>query len=364
MNKLILILILSIHFSACKKVDLSSIKPNNNLFGQQCINDPKKNPVSSDSPYRNEVFKDTFDGGSGTCYTQKPKCAERLDYFSGGDCKFDANEAKYSGLKNLNKCVWKVWHGWNFWNSARQMTFNPEAIEVSGGTLKLKVLPNPYYNAKNGNCGDVNPAAGEWAGDRFNQNCKLITGAVDSKYVDHETKGRNARYGRIEIRARFKPTTPRSSYPALWMWPDKLGQGHPHNPTAANTIGGEPDPIGEIDILELNAADSRDYIFQSLHNWRFKLTNKSSYVSNSRAVNMADYHTYGVEWSEGKIKFIIDECYTTEIKNGDRNNRGAPANMSVPDTASFIMMWSGGGGSLIDDHNRDVFEIDEVRIYE
>lgn len=171
-------------------------------------------------------------------------------------------------------------------------------------------------------------------------------------------------YGRIEIRARFITNTKRSSYPALWMWPNQLGKGYPHNPTAALQDGGEPDPICEMDILELNGADSANYIFQSLHNWRFKRTSKSSYVSNSRSVFMADYHNYGLEWKGDTLRFTIDDCYTTEIKRGDKNNRGIPGNMSIPDTASFVMLWAGGGGATVDLDNRDIFEIDWVKIYE
>lgn len=351
--------------SSCKKIDLSSMKPNNNLFGQQCVND-KNHPVSSSSKYQALVFKDTFNGGSQSdpCFSMKPRCSERLDWFSSGICKFDANDSKYAGIKNLNKCNWKVWSGWDFWAGNHQITFDPQAIEVSGGTMKLKILGNPNFDPNKEACGEKDPAH-EWDAQYFNLNCPLIAGAVDSKYSDSENKGRNMQYGRVEIRARFMMTSPRSSYPALWMWPDKLGTGHPYTATTGNANGNnEPDPICEMDILELNSADSSNYIFQSLHNWRFNKTNKSSYVSNSRAVHMSDWHNYGLEWSPGVIKFIIDDCYTTEIKTGDKNNRGLPGNMSVPDTASFIMMWSGGGGATMDNSNRDIFEIDEVRIYE
>jgi hypothetical protein len=381
MKNFIILCTFTLCFFGCKKESLqemkdkiSNMRPNNLMFGQQCINNPKNDPVSAKSPYRNRKFHDGFNGPSGssspaTCFTMKPKCGLRLDWFQGGECNFDENLPRYSKIKDLDKCVWKVWHdGYNFWQTNKQFTFRADAVEVSGGTLKLKVLPNPDYDPTKGNCGEEDKA-NPWSQSYFNTNCPLMSGGIDSKYLDTNMKGYNALYGRIEMKARMHITTTNAAYPALWMWPTQVGTGNPYVATGSDLLGHsngneEPRQIGEIDILEFDGGDSRNYAFQSYHQWEFK--NKiHAYTTQGRTLKMTDYHTYGVEWSPTSLKFYIDDCYTYEIKKGSTSTHGnRDLSFTISDTASFMMMTIAAGAHAVDANNRDVFEIDEVNIYE
>lgn len=357
-----------ITLAGCKKIDLESMRPNNSMFGGQCLNTKDETPEKS-SPYRHLKFSDSFDPNqTGACYTKKPKCGTRLDWFAAGDCEFDEKNPRYTGLKDLNKCIWQPWQGYNYWATNKQMTYTAEGVEVKNGKLILKVMPNPDYDPSKGYCGDTDPAH-EWDNQYFNRNCKFISGAVFSKYHNAEYHGYNAMYGRIEMKARFTQTTPNAAYPALWMWPDAIGKGYPNTATGADLItrpGGDQEPrqIGEIDILESDGGTSMDYAFQSYHQWEFK-DKIHAYWTKGRTAKMSEWHTYGVEWAPSYIKFYIDGCYTYQIKKGDKSthgNFGIP--MTISDTASFMMMTIGASNHPLDPHNGDTFEIDEVRVYD
>lgn len=344
----------------CKKMEFPN--PNNVMFGAQCLND-KQHPPSKSSPYQRLKWSDGFDSGqSGSCYTMKARCMLRGDWFMGGECPFNSsNDSKYAGLKDLNKCVWKVWHEGT---TDPHLTYKADAVEVRDGKLRLKVIPNPYYQPGKGNCGEEDPSE---ISNR-NTNCKFMAGGVDSKYFDGTTHGYNALYGRIEMKARFLPTVYRASYPALWMWPEKIGQGHPITANAAQTVphpGGwnEPKYLGEIDILESDGNNSRDYVIQSYHQWM--VNNVNAYTTKGRTVKLSDDHTFGVEWSPTSVKFYIDDCYTHEIKTGDKSINGSrDIEYVISDTASWMLLTTGTMGKPLDPGINDVFEIDEVRIYE
>lgn len=362
-------------FTACKKESMDemrekfklakenlNIKPNNSMFGGQCMNDNDHTP-SKVSPYQVVRFRDDFGPGkTGPCYTMKPKCDVRLDWWMGGDCPFDEKLPQYAGLKDLNKCAWKPWHGGS---TNKDLVSRADAVEVSGGTLKLKVLANPDYNPSKGNCGDEDTTL---VGNR-NMNCKLMAGSVDSKYHDSSMKGASFLYGRIEMRARFTTTTGHASYPALWTWNDTIGKGYPDIAHSAQEVPHpsglmmEPKYIGEIDILESDGSDTRNYGFQSYHHWPVG-TKINAFTSKGRTLNMSEWHTYGAEWSPGSVKFYIDGCYTHEVKNGDKSQMGDhDIPYIITDTSSFIMMNVFTSGKPIDLNNRDIFEVDEVTVY-
>jgi len=323
--------------ASCKKMDLdglSGIKPNSLVGGVQCLNSEKFSDIT---PYRTLKFFDGFDDAipGDSCYTKQPKCDVVLEWFDGRECPFTYSAASYPGLKNLNKCVWKVWNGYNFWSG--DSIYLPENIDVSGGHLNLKLTKNPNYNPSLGTCGDK---SGDNAPFSANMNCKYASAGLDSRWVDSETPGRSALYGRIEMKARYIGST---GYPALWMWTNTIGEGYPHVASSANVNGTGPQIIGEIDILEANTPKSTDYMFQSYHNWDTRDWIKgSSYSSQGRLIGLNKFHTYGVEWSPekngepAKIRFYMDECVTHEIKEGDQNNAGRSGPMTISDVASFM----------------------------
>jgi hypothetical protein len=356
MKRIHLSLIFGLTFlSSCKKVEI-----NPDFFkGGQCSNNVVKDPVSKSSPYRNLVFSDDFSPGSGTCYTQKLSCTLRLDWWMAGDCPFDDNKPEYASLKNLNKCTWKVWNGYSYWATNKQLTFDARAVEVKDGRLILKILPNPDYDPAKGNCGDK--GSNEYALNYMNQNCKLIAGAVDSTdYAAGNSRGRNAKFGRIEMKARYVHTTPTGgAFPAFWMWPSTKGGGTPYS------VAENPDYAGEIDILEMDNAAQKNYAIQTYHNWNKDTPGLSASVSKKINIDAEDDHIYGVEWSPTSIKWYIDDCYTFEVKAGDLSTGGDKNRaMKISETGSFIMLWNGALGWKLDLNNKDRLEVDEVRIYE
>lgn len=356
-SSLLLILVLATSIFSCKKEDLSKFKFNpKSLTGAQCSN---SKPVSEVSPYRRLAFSDSFEPGSSgdPCYSQKPSCDLRLDWWMSGSCPKLIED--YSGIKDLNKCIWKVWHGYSYWATNKQLTFDGRAVEVKNGRLILKILPNPDYDSSKGNCGDKGP--NEFALNYYNTNCKLIGGAVDSTdYAPGNSRGVSALYGRIEMKARYVHTTPSGgAFPAFWMWPNPVGKGTPHTTTV------KPDYAGEIDILEMDNAANKNNSLQTYHNWRDVKPGISAAVGHGFDLNASDDHVYGVEWSPTSLKWYIDDCYITEVKQGQLSTHGdIGVPMQISKTPSFLMLWQGALGWHLDLNNTDRLEVDEVRIYE
>ena len=85
--------------------------------------------------------------------------------------------------------------------------------------------------------------------------------------------------------------------------------------TLGNTMVGENTwpACGEQDIMEHINAPKPDWIAGSLHGTKGDTTRH--YIdSPERAFSAADWHTYGILWSKGKISFYVDSpfnIYTT-----------------------------------------------------
>ncbi len=357
--------------SSCRKEnmeDLLNTKPNSDMFGQQCLNNTKTSPLSQMTQYKSRVFYDGFDGAiaGDPCYSMEPICSYRLDWGSHDKCKFNYKDPKYDGLKNLNKCVWKVFTGWDFWAN-RYSVYKADHINVKDGKLILKVAKNIDYNPQAGDCGAK--GSDEWSADYFNRNCKIGVAGIASKYADSTYHGYSTQFGRIEMKIRvIKGNTTQRAYPALWMWPETLGKGYPHKattnlPTVPHPNGNtEPLPIMEIDILEHNGVNTDDYMWQTVHNWEG--SGNTGNVGEGRIVDLKNFNTYGVEWSPGLLRFYVNECITHEVKTGDKpGNAGGTKAMTISDVASYMMITFGLPG----DHNSgevdDRYEIDEVSIF-
>jgi beta-glucanase (GH16 family) len=107
--------------------------------------------------------------------------------------------------------------------------------------------------------------------------------------------------GSIRIEARMKLPEEQGMWPAFW--------------TLGNTMVGDNmwPACGEQDIMEHIDAPRPDWIAGSLHGTRGDTTRH--YIdSPERAFSAADWHTYGILWSKGKISFYVDSpfnIYTT-----------------------------------------------------
>ena len=368
--------VLSVSLTACKKEPLAELEKamhNKNpsfITAPQC-EDSKR--ISKNSRYQNPVFTEDFKPHPGDpCYTQKPMCGTRLDWFMDSDCPFDASDPRYAGIKDLNKCVWNVWQGYNFWAAtSKQITFDASAIEVRDGRLILKMLPNPNYDASKGGCGDT--SSNLYALNYYNVNCPVISGGLDSKFIDNNMhKGRNALYGRIEMKARYVATSAVGGYSALWMWPNQIGKGYPHNPTSASLLTNqngdqEPTMTGEIDINEANFNGPHDLLFQTYHNWNHGTKGSASIAKTTQPIDMSVDHVYGVEWSPTAITYYYDDCVTKVINVGDISTGDGPntgLKMKISDVASFMILSIGAGWTSFDASARDQFIVSEVQIFE
>ena len=107
------------------------------------------------------------------------------------------------------------------------------------------------------------------------------------------TKGLHSfQYGRIEARIRI-PVGP-GVWPAFWM----LGSDIDQRPWPAS---------GEFDIME-NIGREPDQIHGSIHGTGFTGTplGKATKLPSGQAIS-ADFHTFGLLWSPGKVQYYVDD---------------------------------------------------------
>jgi beta-glucanase (GH16 family) len=117
----------------------------------------------------------------------------------------------------------------------------------------------------------------------------------------------SASSGRIE--ARMKLPEGQGLWPAFW--------------TLGNNIATDKWPAcGEQDIMEHINAPKPDWIAGSLHGTHGDTT--AHYTdSPARAFSAADWHTYGILWSKGKISFYVDSPFNVYTTN-------TPADFNLP----------------------------------
>ena len=219
----------------------------------------------------------------------------------------------------------KKWHAstrysstWNRWISS-----SPDVAYIQDGSLMCRAIPNP---------------------DRSKDNVPMLTGAM-------ETSGKfSFTYGKVEVRLRSNLHT--GNFPAAWMMPQPPTDGWPKG--------------GEIDIFE--CIDSENKSYHTVHsNWTYTLGHKNEPKSSfSRSVNVAEWHTYGLIWTETAIMWTLDgEVVGTYMKSTDQSalNQG-----QWPFTHAFyiILNQSVGNGSWARDADTEyTYEthFDWVRVY-
>lgn len=203
------------------------------------------------------------------------------------------------------------------WNNT--MTRDPRCFVVKGGKLQLRGFVDPDSPADK-------PV--------------YLTGGVTSK-------GKyDFKHGRIEIRARFKSA--KGAWPALWLLGSK--GGWPKN--------------GEMDIMEHLNFD--DKIYQTVHSHYTQSIDKTNTPPKGATapVKKDDFNTYGVEWDENKITFLV-------------NGKPSHTYPRVPEKGAdqwpfdgpfyIIMSMQIGGGWVGQPDAKDYpawMEIDWVRVYE
>ncbi len=148
----------------------------------------------------------------------------------------------------------------------------PENIAVSQGELRLTLLKEkrPFT-------------------------CASTTGSYRTQYtsgmVSTYTKFTQA-YGRFEFRAKFPGGNRAGLQSSLWMWPEKLdAMAWPYS--------------GEIDVAEWYS-NYPDRVIPYVHHW-YDWLDSGTVTNNTCLVkNVADWHTYTVEWTKSAIEIKYD----------------------------------------------------------
>lgn len=204
--------------------------------------------------------------------------------------------------------------------SRRYLTPDSSCYEIKEGILRLKGIVNDNLN---------------------NDTATYLTGGL-------YTKGKKSfADGRIEIRARFKPS--QGAWPALWLLPFKNEKGWPAD--------------GEIDIMEHLNYDG--FVYQSVHT---AYTKRDKFAPPKRSVrqeiDINSFNTYAVDMLADSIVFYVNGAKTLAYPKVD----SLYSEGQFPfDRAWYLLMNMQLGGSWAGSVDKStlpaVMEIDWVKFY-
>lgn len=158
-------------------------------------------------------------------------------------------------------------------------------------------------------------------------------------------------YGRIDVRAKLPPG--QGIWPAIWMMPSKDRYG-----SWAKS--------GEIDIMEFKGQEPHR-IHGTLHFGDVWPNNRfATKVFDKPEVDFSkDFHTYSIDWREGKITWLIDNEIQNVMTKWDTVGGRYPAPFDQP--FHLILNVAVGGGFVGPPNDSTPFpaamEIDFVRVY-
>ena len=178
--------------------------------------------------------------------------------------------------------------------------------------------------------------------------------------------GTEFKYGKFEMRAKLP--FGRGTWVAFWMMP-------------RNSVYGGWPASGEIDIMEHVGYDM-NVVHGTIHTDRFNGTNgrggstrsliTSGQIAPFSVVN--DFHTYGVEWEEGKITWFFDGLAYASVSydpNLARNSYLYPTNIDWPFDQAFYLILNfaiggqwGGAQGIDNSIFPQTFTIDYVRVFQ
>lgn len=187
----------------------------------------------------------------------------------------------------------------------------------------------------------------------------LVGEKVDGEYKAGgiETNGKfDFTFGKVEVRARIS-RHPDGAFPAIWMMPRKF-------------IYNKWPNCGEIDIME--HIKQEPYIHQTLHtHYTYTLGIKNPPTSTMVTLDYADWNTYGIEWTEDKITFLVNGVATFTYPNLYLENEAEMQQWPfTKDSSFYIILNMGLGGDRpgswagkIDDNNLPaIMEVDWVKV--
>lgn len=181
------------------------------------------------------------------------------------------------------------------------------------------------------------------------------------------SKGRYAqKYGKVEVRAKLP--LGKSLWPAIWMLPEN------------DEYTGWPSS-GEIDIME-SRGSVPNQVWGTLHYGEKRPDNSQSGSSYTfpEGESINGFHTYGIEWQPGEIRWYVDgklyqtqdNWFTTDPETGERYAFPAPFDKEFHMILNLALGgWYDGVGtnlevddSIFDGGKEYAMEVDYVRFYE
>ncbi len=189
--------------------------------------------------------------------------------------------------------------------------------------------------------------------EALRENYGGLDGSKEYTSAKLTTKFRGAwKYGKIEARARLP--IGQGIWPAIWMLPQE-------------NIYGTWAASGEIDIVEV-VGHEPSTLHGTIHYgspWPQNQSNGSDYQLESGTV-ADDFHTYCIEWSEGRIQWFIDGELYHEITEWSSSGGAFPAPFDQP--FYLILNVAVGGNWPGNPDGTTVFparmEVDYVRVYQ
>ncbi|MDD2243278.1 MAG: DUF4971 domain-containing protein [Dysgonamonadaceae bacterium] len=186
----------------------------------------------------------------------------------------------------------------------------------------------------------------------------LVAEKVDGVYKAGgiETNGKfDFTFGKVEVRARITQH-PDGAFPAIWMMPRKyIYKSWPN--------------CGEIDIME--HIKQEPFIHQTLHsNYTYNLGIKNPPTSKTVSTRYDDWNTYGLEWTEDKLTFLVNGIETFSYPNLRLENESEMQQWPFTKDSSFYLILNMGlggrpdswAGPIDDDNLPAIMEVDWVKV--
>lgn len=241
---------------------------------------------------------------------------------------------------------WKM--VWNDEFDGDSLDFQKWEIEVNafgGGNQEMQIYTD---NAKN-----VRVQDGKLIIEAHRERTSIVGTERDYSSGRIRSKRRGDwQYGKFEIRAKLPPG--QGVWPAIWMLPTDERYGG----WAAS---------GEIDILEFKGQEP-SVLWGTLHYGGAWPRNRYSGTQKvAPEVDFTkDFHTYGLEWEAGEIRWILDgEVWQTQ-KKWDSENAPFPAPFNQP--YHLVLNVAIGGGFVGPPNDSTPFpaqlHVDWIRVYE
>jgi beta-glucanase (GH16 family) len=261
---------------------------------------------------------------------------------------------EFNGYGRPNDANWNYHVGSGFnkdisamqgWGNGEWQWYRPENCYQANGNLVLRA----EYNATPTEIAGAN---------RYQFSCRITTQGKQSWT-----------YGRIE--ARLAVPNIIGSWPAFWMLGDASDASYTGDYNVAtsyyDSVATNWPSMGEIDIFE--HVNGENFTYQNIF-WDMRDTvyhwakDQNANAVNTGAVgNVADFHTYAIEWDASSVRWFVDNVQTQVIDI-------TPANMEEFRRPMHLILNFALGGKLTQGLEPQLLDfpahmyVDYVRVYQ